>query len=126
MLAIVIDDSRVVRMILRKSLVSHGFHVIEASNGQEGLDALVSQGSVDLILVDWNMPIMDGISFVSTVRSDHSWDNTRILMVTSEADISRVTQALEAGADEYLMKPFDEDALREKLQILGVGRASVA
>lgn len=126
MLAIVVDDSRVIRMILRKALVAQGFEVLEAGNGQEGLDALAHSGGADVLLVDWNMPILDGLSLVRTVRGDRTWDRTRIIMVTSEAEISRVTQAIEAGADEYLMKPFDEEALREKLALLGLERESVA
>lgn len=126
MLAIVVDDSRAIRSILRRSLVSLGFHVVEAANGQEGLDALIAQGGAELMLVDWNMPVMDGIAMVREVRADHGWDATRLVMVTSEADIARVTDALEAGADEYLMKPFDEEALRDKLAIVGLIREPAA
>lgn len=126
MLAIVVDDSRVIRMILRKALVSLGFQVIEAADGQEGLDVLTANGGAEVLLVDWNMPVMDGLALVRAVRGDRNLDGTRIVMVTSEAEISRITQAIEAGADEYLMKPFEEAALRDKLELLGIHQPASA
>ncbi len=118
MRAIVIDDSRAMRMILKNALAELGHQVIEASNGQEGLDAVRTQGPFELALVDWNMPVMNGYDFVKTVRADKSNDSMKIVMVTTEIETSQVCKALEAGANEYVMKPFTKDVLKEKLELL--------
>jgi two-component system, chemotaxis family, chemotaxis protein CheY len=120
MKALVIDDSRVVRMIAGRALEELGFEVTEAANGQEALDRLSDQGNMDLALVDWNMPIMTGIEFVSEVRKRPSHDAMQLVMLTTETAPERMAGALEAGANEYLMKPFDKVALREKLQLVGL------
>ncbi len=120
MRAIVIDDSRAMRAILRKQLVSVGFDVIgEAVHGADALARLKELGVPDLALVDWNMPEMNGLEFVVAVRSNHDYDSMRLVMVTTETEFDQVTLALAAGANEYLMKPFTADALREKLALLG-------
>jgi two-component system chemotaxis response regulator CheY len=116
----VVDDSRAMRTILGKILKEIGFETIEAGNGKEALEALKAKGVVDLALVDWNMPEMNGFEFVKAVRADHSLDSMKVMMVTTEADVGNVTKALEAGANEYLMKPFTKDAVTEKLSMLGI------
>ena len=120
MLALVIDDSRTVRAIVGKTLRDEGLEVIEAANGREGLDRLHQTTGVDLILVDWNMPEMNGLDFIRSVRADRTYDAVRILMVTTETEQAQVVRALDAGANEYLMKPFTRDVLVAKLSLLDV------
>jgi two-component system chemotaxis response regulator CheY len=120
MLALVIDDSRTVRAIVGKTLRDEGLEVIEAANGREGLDRLHQTSGVDLILVDWNMPEMNGLDFIRAVRADRSYDAVRIMMVTTETEQAQVVRALDAGANEYLMKPFTRDVLVAKLSLLDV------
>jgi two-component system, chemotaxis family, chemotaxis protein CheY len=120
MRALVIDDSRSMRGILRQILAPGGFDVAEAGNGREGLERLRGAGRPDLVLVDWNMPEMDGLSFIKAVRADPDFAGLPLLMITTENELSRVAEALEAGADEYLMKPFTREALLDKLDLLGI------
>ena len=119
MRAIVIDDSRAMRTILRQALTPRGFDVIEAANGREALTRLASAGTVDLALVDWNMPEMNGYDFVKSVRTDHGRDAMRIVMVTTETEMTQMSKALDAGANEYVMKPFTAEVINEKLMLLG-------
>jgi two-component system chemotaxis response regulator CheY len=122
MKALVIDDSRATRAILRRMLSAAGFgEVVEASDGGQGLERLREGALPDVALVDWNMPVMNGIQFVEALRRERQMDAVRILFVTSETEIDRVQQALAAGANEYLMKPFSPEALRAKLELMGVG-----
>lgn len=116
--ALVLDDSRAVRMLLRRVLDGLGFDVTEAGSVAEGLERLRELGTVSLALVDWHMPEADGVEFVRAVRSDPSQADMRLIMVTSEADTDHVVQALDAGADEYVMKPFTATAIAEKLTLL--------
>ena len=118
MLALVIDDSRTVRIIICQILREIGMEVLEAGNGVEALEQLKQHPGVDLMLVDWNMPEMNGFDFLRAVRSQRDYDAVRILMVTSEARGEQVAQALNAGANEYLMKPFNKDVLLAKLNLL--------
>src|SRR5437016_13451842 len=120
MRALVVDDSRVMRSLLGGILRKAGFEVAEAGNGREGLDRLRQLGTPDLVLADWNMPEMDGLAFVRAVRADPATAGVRVLMVTTETEIAQLSQALAAGADEYVMKPFDREALLAKLRLLGL------
>ncbi|MFN8025627.1 MAG: response regulator [Acidimicrobiia bacterium] len=117
--ALIVDDSRAARAILRKMLSESGYdQVIEAGSGVEGLVRLKRADVIpDVVLVDWNMPEMDGLEFVRRVRSDDTYDGAVVMMVTSETDMTKVSLALDAGADEYLMKPFVRDGFVEKLEI---------
>jgi two-component system chemotaxis response regulator CheY len=124
MRAIVIDDSRATRMILRRILEGLSFDVLEAEDGAAALDVLSAQGPMDLALVDWNMPVMDGVSFVRALRKDARQDGCKVVMVTTESDADHIVEALEAGANEYAMKPFDREVLASKLSLLGVGSTS--
>jgi two-component system chemotaxis response regulator CheY len=117
----VIDDSRAMRTILGKMLKELGFETSDAVNGKAALEALKISGPLDLALVDWNMPEMNGYEFIQALRSDHAFDSMRVMMVTTEADLENVSKALEAGANEYLMKPFTKEAVSEKLSMLGIG-----
>src|ERR1700722_4542612 len=100
MRALVIDDSRAVRLLIRNILGELGMEVVEAGNGQEGLDRLGDSPEVDLVLVDWNMPVMDGLEFITAVRGQRIYDPVRIVMVTTETESEQVTRALAAGANE--------------------------
>ena len=121
MLALVVDDSRVARLKLRKALRTKGFQVIEAGDGHEALDILSDSSVPDIALVDWNMPGMNGLDFVKSVRSTETYSEMLIMMVTSETEPKQMVRALHAGANEYLMKPYSNDLLFEKLSFLGVG-----
>jgi two-component system, chemotaxis family, chemotaxis protein CheY len=118
--AIIVDDSRAARMILKRALTSEGFEVFEAGDGQQALAELARTGPLELALVDWNMPVMSGYELVREVRSRKDLNSMAIMMVTTETEASQVQKALEAGANEYVMKPFTEDVLREKLMLLGL------
>lgn len=120
MLALVIDDSKAIRLILGKTLKDLGFEVIDAGNGVEAIERLKKAGKVDLALVDWNMPEMNGYEFVCEVRKNTAYKDLRLMMVTTETETSQVIKALEAGADEYLMKPFTKEMIQEKLSIMGI------
>lgn len=120
MRALVIDDSRTVRAIISKILREVGLEVVEAGNGREGLEKLAQPPGVELVLVDWNMPEVDGLTFIKTVRAQRAYDAVRIMMVTTETEQEQVIRALEAGANEYVMKPFNKDILVAKLSLLDV------
>ncbi len=123
MQAIVVDDSRAMRMLMGRLLKDIGFDVDEAGDGSEALGRLrerLSADPVQLALVDWNMPEMSGIELVEAVRSDPAFSSLRIVMVTTETELSQVMRALDAGADEYLMKPFTRDDVVGKLELLGL------
>lgn len=120
MAALVIDDSKAMRSILKRILTDVGFEVFEADDGQEALECLQRLDHIRLALVDWNMPGMDGYEFVRTVRAATVYAHVRLMMVTAESEIDQVAKALAAGADEYVMKPFTRDALLAKLELLGI------
>jgi two-component system, chemotaxis family, chemotaxis protein CheY len=119
MRALIIDDSRVLRRLLGDMLRAFGFDVSEAVNGSEGLDVLQREPKPDVVLVDWNMPVMNGLQFVKTVRADMQYEKLPLMMVTSETELGHMQMALDAGANEYVMKPFGKEVIAEKLQLLG-------
>ncbi|HKB00761.1 MAG TPA: response regulator [Gemmataceae bacterium] len=120
MRALVIDDSRTARTIIKEVLREVGLEVVEAANGREGLDQLRRADNLDLVLVDWNMPVMNGLEFIQAVRADRAYDPVRIVMVTTETEQEQVARALAAGANEYVMKPFTKEILVAKLSLLDV------
>lgn len=125
MRALVVDDSRAIRSVISRMLREMGYSVSDAGNGREALDLLTSSGLVpDLALLDWNMPVMDGFELLTEMRKDPKFAGTRIMMVTTETEMERMQAALAAGANEYLMKPFTPDALRDKLGLLGLATAA--
>lgn len=126
MRVLVIDDSRATRSILRKIFKEIGFEVFEAGDGLEALQRLKQMGKADLALVDWNMPEMNGYDFICSVRADHAYDGVPLMMVTSETEISKMAKALEAGANEYIMKPFSKEAILEKLSLLGISLPEIS
>lgn len=119
MQALIVDDSRVLRRLLGDMLRQVGFDVIEAANGSDGLTQLERGPLPDVALVDWNMPVMNGLEFVQSVRGDSRYQSLPIMMVTSETDLEHMQAALAAGANEYVMKPFGKEVIAEKLQLLG-------
>jgi two-component system chemotaxis response regulator CheY len=120
MRVLIVDDSRAMRTILRTTLTALGHEAVEAGNGQEGLQRLAGDGPFSLALVDWNMPVLNGYDFVRAVRSDPANSAIKLIMVTTEVETEDVVRALEAGADEYVMKPFTPDILKEKIGMLAV------
>lgn len=120
MRALVIDDSKTIRTILGRILLELGCEVSEASHGREALAVLAQEPPLDIALVDWNMPEMNGYDFVRAVRANRDYDQLRLMMVTTECDLAKVSSALDAGADEYVMKPFTKDIIIDKLRMIGL------
>ncbi|QCC78153.1 response regulator [Nocardioides daphniae] len=117
--ALVIDDSRSMRMILARILRGAGFEITEAGHGQEALDHINGGLRPDICLIDWNMPVMNGYEFVTQVRKVREWRDITLMMVTTESEHSQIVAALAAGAHEYVIKPFTADAILDKLELLG-------
>jgi len=122
----VVDDSRAIRLILSRTLGSLGFEVSQAANGREALNKLTESSgpggetAPSLVLVDWNMPEMNGLDFVRSVRANPDFRDVKLMMVTTETQIEQMTRALEAGANEYVMKPFTEEIISDKLRLMGI------
>ncbi len=123
MRALVIDDSKAIRIILTKILKEIGFSVFGAENGLKALDCIRDEGKMDLALVDWNMPEMNGYEFICEVRKNAELNDMQMMMVTTETEMSQVIKALKAGANEYLMKPFTKEMILEKLSLMGISVA---
>ncbi len=120
MKALVVDDSRTMRRIVSGTLRDLGFETAEAADGAAALALLESGLSVDLACIDWNMPEMDGLTLISRLRAGHQFRAITLMMVTTESEQEQIVRALAAGAHEYLIKPFSPDALRDKLDLLGL------
>ncbi|MBD3346540.1 MAG: response regulator [Chitinivibrionales bacterium] len=113
---LLVDDSTVMRRMMKNQLGQLGVtDTVEASNGQEALEVLASNMPVDIILLDWNMPVMDGMTFLKTVRADNTYKDVKIVMCTSESEKSKVIVAMKEGVNNYIVKPFTPEALQEKL-----------
>lgn len=123
MLALIVDDSGASRARLRMMLRGCGFETVEAGHGLEGLERLADRDDVSVALVDWHMPEMDGLAFVKALRQDRRHADLPVMMVTAEMNPQNIARALMVGADEYAVKPLDEEALRAKLCILGLSEA---
>ena len=120
MRAMIVDDSRPIRRIEGAILKELGFDTCDACHGKEALEQLESEPRPDVVLVDWHMPEMDGLEFVKAVRNDARFANMALLMVTIDTETDQMRRALNAGANEYLMKPFAKDGLVDKLRLLGL------
>jgi two-component system chemotaxis response regulator CheY len=120
MQALVVDDSRAMRAILTRLLDGLGFDVAQAGDGQEALSVLASGVRPDVILVDWNMPVMDGLTFIKECRANEEFRDIALMMVTTESEQAQIVRALAAGAHEYVIKPFTEEVIAEKLALLGL------
>jgi two-component system, chemotaxis family, chemotaxis protein CheY len=119
--ALVVDDSRAVRMIISRTLKELGFEVCDASNGREALEVIEAQkNTVSLVLADWNMPEMNGLDLLKALRRKPELSSLVVVMVTTETESGQMVAALEAGANEYIMKPFTKDVLVEKLELVGI------
>jgi two-component system chemotaxis response regulator CheY len=118
--ALVIDDSRAMRTVLKRTLVSLGMDVLEAGDGRSALGVIEEHGLPKLAIVDWNMPVMDGLEFVTELRRREGGRDVVIMMVTTENEGAQVVRALAAGAHEYVFKPFTPDAIAAKLALLGL------
>ena len=120
MVALIVDDDPVTRSILRRILDSAGFAVLEADDGREALECLQRTDTINLALVDWNMPNISGCEFVRAIRATPAYSHLPLMVVTTESEIEQIAEALAAGADEYVMKPVTRDTVLEKLQLLGI------
>jgi two-component system chemotaxis response regulator CheY len=119
--ALVVDDSRAIRMILGKTLKELGYEVHEAANGREALDVIaVEKNAVTLVLADWNMPEINGLELLKRLRQNPDLASVVVVMVTTETEMDQMVEALDAGANEYVMKPFTKEILVEKLQLAGI------
>jgi len=116
---LVVDDSKVIRKVARHILETLSFRVEEAEDGREALGSCAAN-MPDVILLDWNMPVMSGMEFLRALRQSDWPDQPKVVFCTTENDIAHIRAAIAAGADEYVMKPFDRDTLHSKLQIVGV------
>lgn len=119
--ALVVDDSKAIRQIERKYLEELGFEVLEAENGKEALEVIKEHPDISLILLDWHMPIMNGYEFLKTLRAYPQYQEIKVMMVTTENQQKSVIDAIMAGANEYLMKPFDKEMLETKIRYLFEG-----
>ena len=116
---LIIDDSRIIRKVARRIVEDLGFEVEEAADGAEAL-AYCTAAMSDVVLVDWNMPVMDGMTFLRRLRTTPGGEAPKVLFCTIETDPGRIGEALDAGADEYVMKPFDGDILGSKFADVGL------
>lgn len=116
---LVVDDSSVIRKIERRMMEAMDFSVVEAEDGWQALEVCHEQMPA-VVLLDWNMPNMDGITFLGALRALEGGETPKVIFCTTESDLSFITRALDAGADEYMMKPFDQDTLAGKLSEVGL------
>ncbi len=120
MQALVVDDSRAMRTILTRLMTGLGFSVIQAGDGAEALALLDAGERPEVALVDWNMPVMDGLTFIKSCRANPDYRDMVLMMVTTESERSQIVRALAAGAHEYVIKPFSSETIAEKLEMLGL------
>lgn len=120
MKALIIDDSSTVRSIIAKMLKEWGIENVQAENGEVAFSTLKQNPDVTIAFVDWNMPVMSGIQFVKLVRAEEKYNPVKLVMVTTETEMPQISTALEAGVDEYIMKPFTKEIFKDKLSILGI------
>ena len=119
---LIVDDSRIIRKVARRMLEAQGFEVDEAADGAEAL-AWCATATPDLIVLDWNMPVMDGLTFLKRLRAQPGGNASKVLFCSIETEAARIDEALAAGADDYVMKPFDGDILASKVAEIGLGQA---
>ena len=116
---IVVDDSQTIRMLLVKIMENFGFSVIEAESGEEALE-LCRRENPDLIISDWRLPLMDGIDVLYKIRGDRRLSQPKFMFCATMSDIDNIRMALDGGADDFIMRPFDEEIIGSKLAILGL------
>jgi two-component system chemotaxis response regulator CheY len=122
---LVVDDSRVIRKIARRILEEMDFQIVEAEDGEQALE-VCKRELPDAILLDWNMPVMDGYEFLGNLRRLPDGEQPKVVFCTTENGIDHISRALRAGANEYIMKPFDKDIVAAKFQEVGLLQPSVA
>jgi two-component system, chemotaxis family, chemotaxis protein CheY len=119
--ALIVDDSKTIRMVLRSIMDDLGYEVCEAVDGKDALKVIETEkAAVTLVLTDWNMPVMNGLDLIKTLRQDPELASLKVIMVTTETEVDHIVSALDAGANEYVMKPFTRDLVREKLEQVGI------
>jgi len=119
--ALIVDDSKAIRMILSRILREMGYEVCEAVDGKDALKVIeLEKAAVQLVLADWNMPQMNGLDLVKHLRQNPELASVKVIMVTTETEVDHIVSALEAGANEYVMKPFTKDIIRGKLEMVGI------
>ncbi|MFQ5731533.1 MAG: response regulator [Planctomycetaceae bacterium] len=118
--ALLVDDSRAVRLAMRRITTGLGYEGLEAENGQLALEQVRANPDVDFVLLDWNMPVMDGLEFLRALREEPMEKQPIVIMCTTENSLQQIRTAINAGANEYIMKPFTEDVIKEKLEGAGV------
>ena len=116
---LIVDDSRVVRKVARRIVEDLGFDCDEAEDGQKAYEACES-GMPDAVLLDWNMPVMSGIEFLEKLRQMPGGDSPKVVFCTTENDLAHITRAIQAGANEYIMKPFDSEIIKDKFTQVGL------
>ena len=119
--ALIVDDSNTIRMILGRIMRELGYETCEAVNGKDALRMIeLEKPAVNLVLADWNMPEMNGLDLVKQLRQNPDFTSLKVIMVTTETEVDHILSALEAGANEYVMKPFTKEILRGKLEMVGI------
>ncbi|MTH95822.1 PleD family two-component system response regulator [Roseibium sp. RKSG952] len=116
---LVVDDSSVIRKVARRILEDLSFEITEAADGKQALDAC-RKAMPDAILLDWNMPVMDGLEFLTSLRDEEGGDAPVVVFCTTENDVAHIARAISAGANEYIMKPFDREIVEAKFQEVGL------
>lgn len=116
---LIVDDSKIVRKVVRRIVEPLGFNILEAENGREAVDQ-ARANTVDVIILDWNMPVMDGMECMKEIRADATLSQPKIIFCTTENEFSKIQMAIMNGADEYVMKPFDETIIAGKMVQLGI------
>jgi len=118
-ICMVVDDSSVIRKVVRRILEGMAFQVVEAEDGEQAL-GVCQQQLPDVIMLDWNMPKMDGYEFLKALRRLPGGDQPKVIFCTTENDVAHIARALHAGANEYIMKPFDKEIVEAKFQEVGL------
>ncbi len=116
---LIADDSKIIRLLLSKIMSNLGFSVIEAEDGEDVVELTQTQ-EPDLVIMDWNLPMMDGIDALYKIREMRLDKTPKVIFCSASADMDKINQAIEGGADDYIIKPFDEDIIAVKLTILGL------
>lgn len=116
---LVVDDSSVIRKVARRILEGLDFNIVEAEDGEKALEAC-KHAMPDAVLLDWNMPVMDGLDFLRNMRQMPGGDKPKVVFCTTENDVAHIARALHAGANEYIMKPFDKEIVTAKFQEVGL------
>ncbi len=119
MKCLVVDDSRVVRKVTQRIVKDIGFECVEAEDGQKAYE-YCKKNMPDVVLLDWNMPVMSGVEFLEKLREAKGGDKPKVVFCTTENDVKHIQRAVDAGADEYIMKPFDNEILESKFMIMGL------